>query len=210
MYLTGIVAQDSVQAGAEGREIRCKANKMGNLIVQDFYTQMAIEGRIFQVKFGTITTAITGDIALTSTAAEMCVDAAVGQTVIPVYLNVSCEVKGTTLPQCTAKSVGAVSTVGDVFVPLPLLIGGVAAATTARCDAAGGVTVTAETVLNTRIHWTTVLTAIADWQLATKRFRVPPVLPGPACFYVQVAAESAGPTYFAHFDYIELPTTAVA
>jgi len=27
---------------------------------------------------------------------------------------------------------------------------------------------------------------------------------------VQVAAGTAGPTYFAHFDYIELPTTAVA
>jgi len=210
MYLTGIVEQDSVQAGAEGREIRCKANKMGNLIVQDFYTQMAIEGRIYQVKAGTITAPITGDIEITDTAAEMCADAAAGYTIIPVYLNVSCEVKGTALPECAAKSVGAVSTVGTAFVPLPLYIGGVAAGTTARAMTAGGVTVAAEVATTTRVHWTTVLTAIADWQLATKRFRVPPVLPGPACFYVQVAAGTAGPTYFAHFDYIELPTTAVA
>ena len=36
-----------------------------------------------------------------------------------------------------------------------------------------------------------------------------PVLVGAACFYVQMAAATTSYTYFAHFDYIELPTTSV-
>jgi len=207
----GVVSQDTVDAVSEGGYVGLKASKMGFLIVQDFYTQMAIEQRVYQVQFGTITTPVTGDVNITDAAAELCADAAAGYTIVPVYLNISLEsFAGGTLPECAAKSAGAVSTVGDVFVPLPLYIGGKAAATTARADAAGGCTVAAELATTTRVHYANVVTAQADRILADVDFTVPPVLPGPACFYVQVAATTAGPVYFAHFDYIELPTTGIS
>jgi len=208
----GIVAQDTVDAVGEGGYVGLKASKMGFLIVQDFYTQMAIEGRVYNVQAGTLTTPLTGNVNITDTAAEMCADAAAGYTIIPVYLNVSLEsFAGGTLPECAAKSVGAVSTAGVAFVPLPLYMGGAAAATTARVAAtAGTVTVAAEVATTTRIHYANVVTAQADRILADVDLLVPPVLPGPACFYVQVSATTAGPVYFAHFDYIELPTTGIS
>src|SRR4030042_1634156 len=159
----GTVEQDSVAAAGEGTPMAVKCSKMGFLVVQDFYTQMAIEGRVYTVRAGTITTPLTGDINITDAAAEMCADAATGQTIIPVSLNVDLEsFAGGTIPECAAKSVAAVSTAGTAFVPLPLLIGGAAAASTARVTAAGGVTVTAELATTTRVHFQNRVTAQAD------------------------------------------------
>jgi hypothetical protein len=44
-----------------------------------------------------------------------------------------------------------------------------------------------------------------DWQP-----RTPPILVGPRCYYVQIAATGTGPSYFASIDYIELPTVNVS
>jgi hypothetical protein len=206
-----MVAQDVLDAGSEGTWMAVKGSKMGYPVVMDFYTQMAIEGRAFQVRAGALTTPLTGDIDITTVAAEMCADALLGHTIIPIYLNVSLEsFAGGTLPECAAKSYPAVSTAGAAFVPVPLFVNGAAAATSARVAAAGGVTVSAESLTLTRYHYTNVVTAQADRVLADIAFRLPPVCFGPACFYVQVAAATAGPVYFAHFDYIELLSTAIS
>ena len=205
------VNQDSPRAESEGVEINAKGTKRGELCVVDFYTQMALEGRVFQVRAGTVTAPLTGDILVTDTAADMCADAAAGTTIIPVYLNVTLEgLNGGTVPECAAKSVGVVSSAGTAFVPLPLYMGGNAAASTARVAAAGGVTVTAELATTTRRHFANLAAAAADNILADIVFRTPPVLVGAACFYVQVAGTTAGPLYFASFDYIELLTVNIS
>lgn len=209
--LYGFVAQDSVAATGEGIDIRLKASKMGFLIVQDFYTQMAIEGRVYQVRAGTITAPLTGDVNVTDTDAEMCVDAPAALTVMPVYLNVNCEAIGGTLPEVWAKSVGTASTAGTVFVPLNLNSAGGASTATARVsNAAGEVQVTAELATTTLQHYGNTITAQADRILADHEFRPPPVLVGVRCFYVQVAATATGCTYFGHVDFIELPTTGIS
>ena len=139
----------------------------------------------------------------------MSADALLGTTIIPIHLNVSLEsFAGGPLPEVAAKSVGAVSTAGTAFVPLPLKIGATAATSTARVAAAGGVTVAAELATTTRQHFVNVVTAQADRILADTGFSGI-VLTGPACFYVQVAATTAGPVYFANFNYIEIPTVNV-
>ena len=206
-----LVNQDSPRAASEETEINAKGSKRGELAVLDFYTAMALEGRVFQVRAGTITAPLTGDIVITDAAAEMSADAATGTTIIPVYLNCHLEsLNGGTLPEIAAKSVGAISTAGTAFVPLPLYMGGNAAVSTARVTAAGGVTVTAEAATTTRRHYAALSATVGDILLAAIQFQVPPVLVGPACFYVQVAGVTAGPLYFAHFDYIELLTVNVS
>lgn len=206
------VAQDTLEAAGEGTWVAAKASKMGYQVVMDWYTQMALEGRIYQVQAGTVTTPLTGDIDVTDTKAEMCADAATGYTIIPTCLRAILEShSGGTLSEITAKSAAAISTAGAVFVPLPLYTGGVAAATTARVAAAGGVTVAAELATTTRRHFYNQMTAVSDGRVfADKEFRGGPVLAGPACFYVQVTAVTAGPVYFADFDYVELPTASVS
>ena len=200
-------------AAADGSRVGVKTNRRGELVVMDWYTQMAIEQRVFQVRAGTVTTPLTGDVVITTLAAEMCADATVGTTIIPVALDISIRLGTGTLHEYAAKSVGAVSTVGAAFVPLNLYIGGVAASSTARVAAAGGVSIAADAGTTTRRHWTysnplavaagSEMTAF-DWQPID-----PPVLVGPACFYVQIAATTTGPDYYASFDFVELPTAAI-
>ncbi|MHC4511971.1 MAG: hypothetical protein ACYTAO_24005 [Planctomycetota bacterium] len=206
------VGQDTLEAYSESSWQNAKMSKMGFQIVTDFYTQMAIERRVYQVKAGTISVPIVGDVVITDTAAEMCADAADGTTIIPVYCNVSFNLAAGTLFETAGKSVATVSSAGTAFVPLPLYSGGVAATSTARAQTAGAVTVTAETATTTPRHfsWSQPIAAGAwpttyDWEP-----RTPPILNGPRCFYVQIAGTGTGPSYFAHFDYIELPTTAVS
>ena len=104
------------------------------------------------------------------------------------------------------KSVATVSSAGTAFVPLPMSSGGVAAVSTARVAAAGGVTVTAELATTTLRHWSysqqAVLTAITVRELVWEPLR-PPRLNGARCLYVQIAAATTGPSYYANMDYLE-------
>lgn len=186
-------------------------NTLGFPIIMDFYTQMVLMGRVFQVRAGTISVPVVGDVLITDTAAEMCADAASGTTIIPVFSNISFNLAAATLFESAGKSVATVSSAGTAFVPLPLKSNGDAAVSTARVQAAGAVTVTAELATTTLRHfsWSQPIAAGAwptwyDWQP-----RTPPVLVGPRCFYVQIGADTTGPSYFAHFDYIEIPTATL-
>jgi hypothetical protein len=210
------VAHDTLDAGAENTYMAAKANKLGFEILMDFYTQMAIEGRVYQVRAGTISVPAVGDADITDTAADMAVDAPLGTTIMPVYFNISYNLAAATKFEAAGKSVATASTVGAAFVPLNLKSDGPASTSTARVaetgSAAVGVTVTAETAATTLRHFSTsqpipagAYTTTYDWEPTS-----PPVLIGVRCFYIQVAADTTGPSYFAHFDYIELPTVNVS
>ena len=174
----------------------------GSLVVMDFFAKAILDGKGYQVRAGTITTPLTGDVLITDTAAEMCSDATAGHVMIPIFLQADIEALGGTLPQVTAKSVATVSSAGTAFVPLPLKSGGAAAVTTARVSAAGGVTVTAELATTTLRHYAKTMAVAGDVQAVWEPLR-PPVLNGARCFYVQVGSVTTGSTYFAHFDYLE-------
>ena len=209
------VQQDSVSGASENTFVALKGSKRGDLVVIDWFTEMALEGRCYQVRNGTITTPIVGDTPLADSSAEQCADAIAGLTIIPTYLNISIRLGTGTLHEYAAKSVGAVSTAGTaVFVPLPLLIGGNPALTSARTGTAGSVSVAAEAVTTTRRHWSysNPVAAAAGHDRTTHEWKPinPPTLVGPACFYVQIAATGTGPSYYSSFDYIELPTVAVS
>ena len=206
-----LVGHDTLAAAGENTWTPQKGNKMGFPILMDFYTQMAIEGRVFNITAGTISAPLVGDALIIDAKAEMAVDAVDGTTIIPVFTNVSINLGTGTLHEYAGKSVATVSSAGDPFTPLNLLSGGVAAVSTARVDAAGGITVTAELATTTLRHWSWsqpiaigAYTATYDWSP-----RCPPVLVGPRCYYVQIAA-SSGPSYFASIDYIELLTTSIS
>lgn len=181
-------------------------SKSGELFVVDFYTSMVLRGRAFQVRAGTITTPLTGDVEITDTAAEMCVDAANDSlAIMPVFLNMDIEALGGTLPHVTAKSVATVSSAGAAFTPLNLRSDGPGPVTTARVAAAGGVTVTAELATTTLRHFAATLAAVGNQvPMIAHTWWLPPVLRGPRCFYVQVGSVTTGSTYFGHFEYLEL------
>ena len=185
-----------------------RVSPTGEVVVRDWYLDMALEGRAFQVRAGTITTHLTGDVEITDTAAEFCADAPTGTTILPVYANFHIEALGGTVPIVAVKSVGAISTAGTAFVPLPLKIAGDASTSSARVSAAGGVTVTAELATTTRRHFSGTLVSV-DAPIVEWSPRTPPVLTGPACVYVQIAATTTGPNYYGSLDFIELSSSLV-
>jgi hypothetical protein len=192
-------------------------NGAGNLVVMDWMTHAIMMGMGYQVRAGTITTPLVGDVVITDTAAEMCVDALAGYTVIPMSMNVSIRLGTGTLHEYAVKSVGAASTAGTAFIPLPLrttnpTAGGTASAavTSARVQAAGAVTVAAELATTTLRHWSwanpVAVGAGNDAIIPAWEPLRPPILDGLRCLYVQIAATGTGPSYYANLDYIEAVT----
>ena len=202
--------QQSISRATDDTWVALRATRDGSPIVTPWLTALALEGKVYQVRVGTITTPITGDVLITDTAAEAAASPPTGTTIIPVSLQFTFEAI-TTLADIAAKSVGAIHTAQTtVFLPLNLRIGGGAATSTAGVGTAGGVTVAAEAVTTTRVHYVSVSATAADAPTcADKEFTVPPILVGPSCFYVQIAGPVTAPTYFGNFNFVELVTTDV-
>lgn len=212
-----IVNQYAFGRAADNSTVQGIANRLGIEVIQDFYLYSVLMGAAFQVRAGTITTPLVGDVVITDTAAEMAIDATSGLTIIPVSMNLAVRLATGTLHEHAVKSVGTVSSAGTAFVPLPLRTTGpggaaaTAALTTARVQAAGAVTVTAELATTTLRHWEYANPVAAgagndpgiiqEWAP-----RMPPILVGPRCLYLQVAATTTGPSYYAHMDYLEFVT----
>jgi len=210
------VGQSSPGTNSEGVWANLKGNRRGEVAIVDFFTEMALEGRVYHVRAGTVTTALTGDVDITDQKAEIAIDAASGVTFIPFETMITWNNLGGDALECAAKSVGTASSGGDSFVPLPLLAGGIASRCTARVDAAGGCTVAAEATTTTRQHFHYSQEFVSDsdaeaepWNPVVWRPKLPPVCKGTACFYVQIASATTGPGYFAHVDFAELKTVNV-
>jgi hypothetical protein len=213
-----IVRQSGLAPIGESTPFPGIASRLGPQVVMDFYTWAALSGAGFQVRAGTITTPLVGDVVATDTAAEFCADCASGTTIIPVGLGIAIRLATGTLHEHALKSVATVSSAGTAFVPLPLKSNGPAAVSTARVAAAGGVTVTAELATTTLRHWEYSNPVAAgagdDPGLVTQAAltwnpRVPPILVGPRCIYCQIAATTTGPSYYAHMDWLEFPTATL-
>ena len=205
------VKQNALAPVGESAFTEGVASRLGLEAIMDFYTFMALAGAGYHVRAGTISVPLVGDVLITDAAAEMCADAALGTTIIPVACNINFNLAAATLFECAGKSVATVSSAGAAFVPLPLRSNGAASVSTARVAAAGGVTVTAELATTTPRHfaWGHPIAAgawptIYDWVP-----RLPPVLVGPRCFYVQIAADTTGPSYYSSFDYLEVPSATL-
>ena len=196
--------QQSVGRASDGQWVALRGLRDGAPITAPWFVALAIEGAVYQVRLGTITAPLTGDVLVTDTAAESAAEAASGFTIIPLRLNVNIEALGGTLPQIEFKSVGAlITTLGTAFIPLNLRIGGPAASARAAVAAAGGVAVAAELNTTTRQHFSLTQTAAGD-QVINETFAVPPVLVGPASCYLQIGSVATGSTYFANYDFAEL------
>lgn len=197
-------------------DVLASVNPAGAQVVIDWFAQQVLNGYGWQVRAGTITTPLVGDVVITDTAAEFCVDIANGGTLIPLTQYVSVRLGTGTLFEFATKSVAAASSAGTAFVPLALKPG--AATTgldTARVSAAGGVTVTAELATTTRRHWS-FSQPIAMGAYVTDSLWEPlrpPVLQGSSaaaqCLYTQIAATTTGPSYYANLDYLAIPTSLI-
>lgn len=215
--MAGLAVASGAVAHAPGTFSGGIANVAGVQVIVDFYTWAMSIGAAFQVRAGTITTPLVGDVVITDAVCEMATAALAGTLLIPTSANISFRLAAGTLFESAGKST-AVATMsgGTAFVALPLKTIGpnlaatpTAAVTTSMVSAAGGVTVAAELATTTRRHfsWSQPIAAGAwptwyDWAP-----RAAPHLAGPSCFYLQIAGAGTGPSYYASYDFIEMPTT---
>ena len=204
------VGQDIIQAGSENDPIYWKGNKRGEACVIDFYTEMALEGRGYQIRAGVLTSPIIGDVALTTTAAEFAVEALEGMAIMAVYLNIAIAVGTAVLHEYILGSGDGSISGGTVFVPLPLLVetSSVASGAIAQTGGAGGVTVIADAA-TTRAHWhgANPVAVGAGHAITTHTFepRTPPTVANVAHFWVGIASSATAPSYFASLDWIQMP-----
>ena len=174
----------------------------GALVVVDFLLKAIMDGHGFQIRMGVLTTPVAGDIEVTNLVAEASADSVAGQALIPVHFTFNLEALGGTLPQATVKMTATASTAGTAFVPLPLLIGGRAASTTARASAAGGVTVVADVATTTRLLYASTQAAAGNFDVNVGLLGRG-IVNGAGNIYVAVGSVTTGSDYFMALSYLE-------
>lgn len=220
-YVPGLIGQGLGGAGgSNGSPTYGLLDGSGAQVVMDFFTKAAIDGKQYQVRAGTVTTPLVGDVVITDTAAEYCIDT--GQqniTIIPVYSDVAIRLGGGTLFEYAIKEVASASSAGTAFVPLPLKPNGQSgAASTARVQAAGAVTVTAELATTTLRHWAwsqpiaagAYVTTPPSWQPRNVFVKGTSAASTTArCLYWQIAATTTGPSYYGNVTYLEFTNSSL-
>jgi len=209
-----LVNQDSPRSESDGNWIDLKGSKRGEVCVIDFYTAMALEQRAFQVRSGVLSAPTVGDVAITDQVCEMATEAGSGLTIIPCELEIAINLGAGTLHEYAAKSRPWTTAVtGTAFTALPMYLGGVAARSSSYASAAGGVDVGAnESLTLDRLHYHFAQPiAMGAWDGTAKWYPIaPPPVAGRSIFYVQIGATGTGPSYFAHYNFIELPTVNIS
>ena len=195
------VNQDILRAETEEIFADWKGTKRGEGCVIDFYTAMALEQRVFQVRAGSVSAPLVGDVAITDQVCEMAAEAPSGVTLMPITFNWCFNLAAATWTTAI--------TFTTQFTPLNLYIGGVEALSRAYVDAAGGVDVGANeslTLDRLHYHWAQPIAAGAYTTTDTWEPIAPPALNDHSIAYVQIGADTTGPSYFATLQYIELLT----
>lgn len=198
---------------SEGQVREETLSRNGLLVVMDFWQYHLLAGNLFQVRIGTITTPATGNSGVFEDQAEMSLDTRVGGTIVIASTNVSFRLAAGTLLEAHGKSAPGVTTFGAQVTPLPLRIPQTRpAAARARAQATpGGVTIPLESVTPTRQHWGWSQPIAAGewptWYDFVPRAGV--VLPDPACYYVQVGGAGTASRYYASFDFLDDPSSAL-
>ena len=184
-------------------------DRSGATVVMDFLTKAILSGHGFQTRLGVLTTPVTGDVEVTTVAAEASADSITGLTLIPIRFHFNLEALGGTLPQASVKMTATASTAGTAFIPLPLLVGGPEAASfghTARAAAAGGVTVVTDAATTTRSIYSITQAAAGNFEGDVSLFGRGAVS-GAGNVYVAVGSVSTGSTYFAALDVLAIPSS---
>lgn len=83
------VKQNSYSNWGDGQDRPPRANRRGELVVCDFWTQLVLDGRMFHMQIGTESTPVNCTVAAADTLVWALVDGAAGTTYIPALWEVS-------------------------------------------------------------------------------------------------------------------------
>lgn len=81
--IVGAVVDQASTAYADGREAQIRANRRGELVVADFWTQMLLDGRLYHVQIGTEDAPVASTTAIDDELVWMLIDQDAGYVTIP-------------------------------------------------------------------------------------------------------------------------------
>ena len=205
------MAQDIARVSNAGRGLTNGADSLlwvdgsGALVVMDFLTKAILDGHGYQVRLGVLTTPVVGDIEVTTVAAEMAANSAANLVLIPTHFTFDMEAIVGTLVQASVKMTATAATGGTAFTPLPMLIGGRAASSTALANDAGGVAVVDDAATTTRLLYASHQAAMGNFDVNINLLGRG-VVSGVGDIYVAVGSVGTGSDYFSELTYLEYTT----
>jgi hypothetical protein len=208
-----IIGQTTSKARVgNGANVGVTGTRDGAIYVADYIQALAMEGRIFHVSHGTITTPITF-LAYAAKRPVFALDVPTGTAVIPTRIDVFLESAAGTVTEIIAGTVGNVLGAGTSTALTP------ACTRTDRpvasnCSAYGNYTADSAAFTNDVEFWRagTPIAAAAGvpnlytWKISDGN---PQVLVGASALYLFVAATSTQATGFVKVTYAEVPSSAL-
>ena len=92
----GKVRQNTYESYPEGTERELRVNRRGELVVMDFWTQLALDGRLFHMQIGTEDAPVASTASIDDAMVWALVDGATGTTYIPCFVDVTLALPGNT------------------------------------------------------------------------------------------------------------------
>jgi len=212
------VQQDAYRVGAEGGAVAVRANPRGEVVVPDWFTQLALDGRVYN-----ISTSVqeTGDLLGESAGPgsnnvnpSILVDVPTGTTVIPIELTLAPEGTGTTgdwaVIRMSTDDTTRYSSGGASITPINMRKDD---PNTSSCSAYhGGTQIVAsgntddDTIWYEAIDTSAYVNKPVRW---SARDGVPPVLIGPAALLVYVDVNNNDEEVLWSLKWAEFSTTDV-
>ena len=212
------VQQDAYRVGTEGGAVAVRANPRGEVVVPDWYTQLALDGRVYN-----ISTSVqeTGDLlgesggpGSNNVTPSILVDVPTGTTIIPIELTVMAEGTGTSgdwaVIRMSTDDTTRYSSGGASITPVNMrkddpntsscsaYHGGTAIVATANTDD--------DTIWYEAIDTSAYLNKPVRW---SAREGVPPILIGPAALLVYVKVNNVDEEVLWSLKWAEFSTTDV-
>lgn len=212
MNTDSVVKQDSFPSYGEDVGGRLRLNRRGELVVNDFLQQAAIDGRCFNIALATPDTTASASTSYVATDPAIIFTVPTGTTVIPYHLNVCLEdaagtdnyiIVGCDTADLYTSGGRAASTANNLRSDSPHTsnVGDIYEGDTAivMVDPAAGER-TLWSWCDPFVDAAGAHTGVVVWEP-----RVAPVLVGPATFYVHIYGSTA-PEFSFSIQYVEIPT----
>jgi hypothetical protein len=221
------VRQNSYINASEDQAREARGNRRGELVVSDFWLQMALDGRMFGVTIGAEDDAINSTGSIDDEAVFALSDAPLGTTIIPAtaQAQVATWTTSALLNMMLEADMGKVrfSAVGGggAFVPINLradtprvstapsyvnLTTGAGVTAAAKSATAGGVGSLEFYRVSLEVNLGDAADPFVEFRWAG---RTPPILVGPASFLFHFGCGTADVTAYGYYDFAELPTDSV-
>ena len=215
--MRGVVSQDAYVGVAEQGYPAVRMNPRGELIVPDWMTQLALDGRVFNISNVTIETVALGSTSFVDTDPFLLIDVPSGTTIIPLEVSLfqGGTVAGGIITVIITTDDGLRFSSGGTLItsinmrkddPIASSVSAYVGDATAIVAAAN---VDADTLYVVRFQEDVTSPTTTEMCFWSARTHIPPVLIGPASLLVHAFAATTAPGLFWSVKWAEFATSVI-